>query len=91
MKKILALAALFIFALAIAAWGMELGNGITYTDDRPVLTKAEEEHAVEGMSAGGIREENPLSNGVTYFEKAAPALHEVAAPAPEVSNGITSF
>ena len=93
MKKILALVAVLILALAIGAWAMELGNGITYTDDNAVLTKApDQDRSVEGMSAGGLREEKLVENGITYFEKAAPVSHETAeAPAPVISNGITAF
>lgn len=93
MKKILALVAVFILALAVGAWAAELGNGITYSDDNAVLTKApDKDMSVEGMSAGGLREEKPLENGITSFGTPAPVSHITAeAPAPEVSNGITVF
>jgi hypothetical protein len=100
MKKILALVAVFIFASAVGAWAMDLGNGITATnvsrDDGTILMakgpSVGEASSVEGMSAGGLRVDKPVENGITYFSTVAPASHETAeAPAPDVSNGITAF
>jgi hypothetical protein len=91
MKKILTLGAVLVLVLAIGAWGMELGNGITYTDDSPILTQAkDQDRSVEGMSAGGLREEKLVDNGITYFEQVAPVVHE-AAPARTIENGVTVF
>ncbi len=94
MKKIVVFVVVLVLALAIGAWAKELGNGITYTDERPMASQpapgAEPDQYVEGSSAGGLRPEKTVYNGITHFTEPMPATQETE-PAAVIYNGITKF
>ncbi len=94
MKKIAVLVSVMVFALTFGASAMEIGNGISLTgvsaDDGAILSPVAhaEDMYVEGSSAGGLRPDKEVWNGITVIEPAAPAGYGKDL---EVSNGITAF
>ncbi|HUJ18315.1 MAG TPA: hypothetical protein VL197_10025 [Nitrospirota bacterium] len=67
-------------------------TGVVALDDAAILpmqAHVDSDMYLEGSAAGGLREEKPLSNGVTYFEMTRPAGDEH--PGKFIDNGITAF
>jgi hypothetical protein len=104
MKKMIALLSLVIFAvMLVPALAPAEENGITLfaigpvaMDDSGILSAGPvaaswEGGAMEGVSAGGLRLDVDVYNGITDFGSKLPAGTYDSAPSVDAHNGITAF
>jgi len=104
MKTITALLSLVVLAvLFVPALAPAEDNGITLfaigpvaLDDSAILPAAPvgerwAGNSMEGASAGGLRSDEAVYNGITDFGSKLPASTYDSGPAMDVHNGITAF